>query len=77
MNASDQSSFRRRLWFGARQVIAMPARHLALLIARGTGGRITVIVNTGIDGMAFAAGLAFPFRIPRVSGCRLSSVLAT
>lgn len=59
-----------RLWFCARQVIAMPARHLALLIARGAGGRITVIVNTGIDGMAVEAGLALAFRIPRASRCR-------
>ena len=50
----------------------MPARHLALLIARGAGGRITVIVNTGIDGMALQArlALAVAFRILRASRCR-------
>jgi hypothetical protein len=42
-----------------------------LLIARDAGGRITAIVNTRIDGMAFAAGLALAFRVPRASRCRV------
>jgi hypothetical protein len=48
----------------------MPARHLSAHRLRA-GGRITAIVNTRIDGMAFAAGLALAFRVPRASRCRV------
>jgi hypothetical protein len=58
-------------------MIAVPARHRALLIAAGASGRITALVSTRIGGMAFAAGLVLPFRNPQASPFALSCFIAT
>src|SRR5208282_3639248 len=43
------------------QLIAMPARQRALLIAAGAGGGIAATFNTPIGGIAFAVELMLPF----------------
>jgi CIC family chloride channel protein len=46
------------------QVVAMPARQRALLIAAGAGGGIAATFNTPIGGIVFAVELMLPFATP-------------
>ena len=46
------------------QLVAMPARQRALLIAAGTGGGIAATFNTPIGGIVFAVELMLPFATP-------------
>jgi chloride channel protein, CIC family len=46
------------------QLVAMPARQRALLIAAGSGGGIAATFNTPIGGIVFAIELMLPFATP-------------
>src|SRR5271169_3519323 len=60
------------------QLIAMPVRQRALLIAAGAGGGIAATFNTPIGGIAFAVELMLPFATPlSLLGVALSCVTAT
>src|SRR5271167_1931186 len=60
------------------QLVAMPARQRALLIAAGAGGGIAATFNTPIGGIAFAVELMLPFATPSsLLGVALSCVTAT
>ena len=60
------------------QVITMPVRQRALLIAAGAGGGIAATFNTPIGGIVFAVELMLPFATPlSLLGVALSCVTAT
>ena len=60
------------------QLIAMPVRQRAVLIAAGAGGGIAATFNTPIGGIAFAVELMLPFvTAPTLLVVALSSVVAT
>ena len=60
------------------QLIAMPTRQRAVLIAAGAGGGIAATFNTPIGGIAFAVELMLPFATaPTLLVVALSSVVAT
>jgi CIC family chloride channel protein len=60
------------------QLITMPARQRALLIAAGAGGGIAATFNTPIGGIAFAVELMLPFATaPSMLLVALSCVTAT
>ena len=60
------------------QLIAMPARQRALLIAAGAGGGIAATFNTPIGGIAFAVELMLPSATSLSLLCvAISSVIAT
>jgi CIC family chloride channel protein len=60
------------------EIIAMPARQRAVLIAAGAGGGIAATFNTPIGGMVFAIELMLPFVSPMSLLCvAVSCVTAT
>jgi CIC family chloride channel protein len=60
------------------QLVAMPARQRALLIAAGAGGGIAATFNTPIGGIVFAVELMLPFATaPSLLVVALSCVTAT